>query len=81
MRAYPVWRSVIHSAAADRVAAGVHSWAHCINDVDLIALDRCSRLACTYVEVANYAEPHCEHIEAFTTGLSTHPTQATALLH
>ena len=33
--------SVIHSAAADRVAACVHS---------------------------------CEHIEAFTTGLSTHPT-------
>jgi hypothetical protein len=74
MRAYPVLRSIIHPAAADRVTAGVHSWAHCINDVDLIALDRCSRLAYTYVEVVNYAEPHCEHIEVFTTGLLTHPT-------
>jgi hypothetical protein len=47
----------------------------------LVTFDRCAQFAHPNVEVANYAKPHREHIEAFTTGLSTHPTQATALLH
>jgi serine O-acetyltransferase len=43
--AYPLWRSVIHSKAADTVAEDVDWWVRCINDADLLALDRYSRFA------------------------------------
>lgn len=43
--AYPLWRSVIRSEAADAVAEDVDCWVRCINDADLLALDRYSRFA------------------------------------
>jgi serine O-acetyltransferase len=43
--AYPLWRSVIRSDAADEVAADVDFWIACIDEPDLHALDRYSRFA------------------------------------
>jgi serine O-acetyltransferase len=43
--AYPLWRSVIRSEAADAVAQDVDWWMRCINDANLLALDRYSRFA------------------------------------
>ena len=43
--AYPLWRAVAHSASADAVAEDVDYWVHCIDDPDLLTLDRYSRFA------------------------------------
>jgi serine O-acetyltransferase len=43
--AYPLWCSVTRSEAADAVAEDVDWWLRCINDADLLELDRYSRFA------------------------------------
>jgi serine O-acetyltransferase len=43
--AFPLWYSVIHSEAADTVAQDVDWWMRCIDDADLLALDRYSRFS------------------------------------
>ena len=43
--AYPLWCSVTRSESADAVAEDVDWWMRCINDADLLALDRYSRFA------------------------------------
>ena len=43
--AYPLWRSVVRSRAADDVMADVDFWIDCIDESDLSALDRYSRFA------------------------------------
>jgi len=43
--AYPLWRCVVRSAAADDVVADVDFWIDCIDEPDLTALDRYSRFA------------------------------------
>ena len=48
---YPLWCGVIRSEAADAVSADVDWWMRCINDEDLLALDRYSRFATTDVYV------------------------------
>src|ERR1700754_1157696 len=43
--AYPLWRSVIRSDAADDVVEDVDWWMRCIGDAELLGLDRYSRFA------------------------------------
>ena len=43
--AYPLWRSVTRSEAADTVSEDVDWWMRCIDDANLLALDRYSRFA------------------------------------
>lgn len=43
--AYPLWRSVIRSKAADDVIADIDFWMICIGEPELLALDRYSRFA------------------------------------
>jgi serine O-acetyltransferase len=43
--AYPLWCSVTRSEAAGVVAQDIDWWMRCINDPDLLALDRYSRFA------------------------------------
>ena len=43
--AYPLWCSVTRSEASDTVAEDVDWWMCCINDADLLKLDRYSRFA------------------------------------
>ena len=43
--AYPLWCSVTRSESADAVAEDVDWWMRCIDDADLLALDRYSRFA------------------------------------
>jgi serine O-acetyltransferase len=43
--AYPLWFSVIHSESADSTLADVDWWMRCINDPELLRLDRYSRFA------------------------------------
>jgi serine O-acetyltransferase len=43
--AYPLWCSVIRSESADAVMEDVDFWMHCINDDQLLRLDRYSRFA------------------------------------
>jgi serine O-acetyltransferase len=43
--AYPLWRGVAHSSSADAVAEDVDYWVHCIDDPELLQLDRYSRFA------------------------------------
>jgi serine O-acetyltransferase len=43
--AYPLWCSVTRSEAADSVSEDVDWWVRCINDANLLALDRYSRFA------------------------------------
>jgi serine O-acetyltransferase len=43
--AYPLWYSVIRSAAADDVTADVRWWVQCIDDAELLDLDDYSRFA------------------------------------
>jgi serine O-acetyltransferase len=42
---YPLWCSVIGSESADAVAEDVDWWMRCIDDAELLALDRYSRFA------------------------------------
>src|SRR5262249_21483457 len=41
--AYPLWCSVIHSDSAETIEEDVDWWMRCIDDADLLALDRYSR--------------------------------------
>jgi serine O-acetyltransferase len=43
--AYPLWRSVIRSDAEEDIAADIDFWITCIDEPDLLALDRYSRFA------------------------------------
>lgn len=43
--AYPLWCSVPRSDSADAIAEDVDWWIRCINDADLLELDRYSRFA------------------------------------
>lgn len=43
--AYPLWRSAIRSQAADAVIADIDWWISCIDDAELLRLDRYSRFA------------------------------------
>jgi serine O-acetyltransferase len=43
--AYPLWYGVTRSESADAVAQDVDWWMRCINDADLLQLDRYSRFA------------------------------------
>ena len=43
--AYPLWCSVIRSESADAVAEDVDWWMRCIDDAELLGLDRYSRFA------------------------------------
>jgi serine O-acetyltransferase len=43
--AYPLWRSVIRSEAADDVVEDIDFWMSCIDEPELLALDRYSRFA------------------------------------
>lgn len=43
--AYPLWRSVIRSRAADDVIADIDWWMSCIGDAQLLGLDRYARFA------------------------------------
>jgi serine O-acetyltransferase len=43
--AYPLWRSVIRSKAADDVVEDIDFWMDCIGEPELLALDRYSRFA------------------------------------
>jgi serine O-acetyltransferase len=43
--AYPLWRSATRSASADAVAEDIDWWMRCINDAELLELDRYSQFA------------------------------------